>query len=255
MTDQPHYRELLAWPNSGRFLLGRSRSTLPSEDRTLLEAMIEDVEDVPASTRIGHCGTRCDRATLIVDGFALRTMDGEQSRQIVGCHVPGDFIDLNGFICPRLDHNIDTLGPARVGFIDHSQLRQTISERPLLRRALWFSTSLDGAIHREWILAQDHLTVPRRIARLFCEIACRLEMVELALPDGFRIPLTQRTLAEMVGATHIHVNRALASLRRMDLASFEKGRVRFPDRTRLVEFASFQPDYLFSESAFPSADW
>ena len=129
-------------------------------------------------------------------------------------HVPGDFVDLHGFALKRLDHNVVTIGPAKVGFVSHARIDRIHRTEPHLSQLFWFSTLLDAAVHRQWILKLEKLKASRRVAHRMAEIWRRLEMVGLGRPNGFRSPLNQTDLADMCGTTPIHMNRALSELRR-----------------------------------------
>ena len=129
----------------------------------------------------------------------------------------------------------------------HVRLRQIMEEHPHLARLLWFSTLLDAAMHREWVMKLGQLTTARRLAHIFAEIWYRLRMVGLGDDEGFQTPLTQAELADLSGATTIHVNRALRELRENEIATFSRGRVTIADRKRLEDFGDFQPDYLYGE--------
>lgn len=238
-------RELERFPSTGRFLMGRLRAAMSDEDRAELEAMVERTEWLDRPTRIVARGAAPRQSTILIEGFMLRTLDADGKRHAVSLHVPGDFVDLHCFALKRLDHNIDTVGRVKVGYVPHSALEQAMREKPHLARLFWFSTLLDAAIHREWIISLEQLTTPRRIAHVFAEIWRRLWMVGLSLPDGFDAPLTQANLSELCGASPIHINRAIRDLRSKALADFDRGRVRIPDRSALEAYAAFTPDYLY----------
>ena len=237
--------EIARFPNTGRFLLGRLRDAMPEEERRDFESMIERTEWIDKSTRLISRGSTCDHSTMLIEGFMLRTLDGEGKRHAVSFHVPGDFVDLHCFALKRLDHNIDTVGRVKVGYVPHAALREVVRDKPHLTRIFWFSTLLDAAMHREWIMTLEQLTTPRRIAHIFAEISRRLELVGLGSSDGFETPLTQADVSEMCGATPIHTNRAVRELRHSGLADFDRGRVTIPDRDALEVYAGFNPDYLY----------
>jgi CRP-like cAMP-binding protein len=237
--------EIAIYPNTGRFLLGRLRDAMSEEEKTQFEGMVERTEWIDRSTRLVSRGSGCDHSTILIDGFMLRTLDGDGKRHAVSFHVPGDFVDLHCFALKRLDHNIDTVGRVKVGYISHSALGAVMRDKPHLTRLFWFSTLLDAAMHREWIMTLEQLTAPRRIAHIFAEIWRRLQMVGLHQNDGFDTPLTQIDLSEMCGATAIHTNRAIRDLRQQGLADFDRGKVTIPDRDLLEAYAGFSPDYLY----------
>jgi len=239
--------ELQQYPKSGRFLLGRLRHDMSDAEKAELESLVSDVREVPDGTRIISRGAECAVSTILIDGFMLRTLDSDDKRYGVSFHVPGDFVDLHCFALKRLDHNIDCIGPTRIGQVSHSDIAALMLSKPHLARLFWFSTMLDAAMHREWIMKLEQLTAPRRIAHIFAEIWRRLEMVGLGYADGFETPLRQADIADMCGSTPIHTNRALGRLRDQGLADFQRGEVRIPDREALEEFAQFSPDYLYGD--------
>lgn len=237
--------ETVRYPNTGRFLLGRLRDAMSEDERALLEGMIERTEWVDRPARLIAAGSQCKQSTMLIEGFMLRTLEGAGKRYAVSFHVPGDFVDLHCYALKRLDHNIDTVGRVKVGYVPHGALDAVMRDHPHLARLFWFSTLLDAAMHREWIMTLERLTVPRRIAHIFAEIWRRLDMVGLSERDGFATPLTQSDLSEMCGATTIHLNRAIRELRESGIANFERGRVTIPDRAALETYAGFSPDYLY----------
>lgn len=239
--------EFERYPKTGRFLAGRARSELSEAERARMEALIAETATLPHGHRVIARGDKPDHSTMLIEGFMLRTLETDSRRFAVSFHVPGDFVDLHCFALQRLDHNIDCVGLVKVGYVPHDSIVQVMRDDPELARLFWFSTLLDAAMHREWIMKLEQLTTPRRIAHIFAEIWLRLEMVGLARADGFDTPLTQIDLADMCGATAIHVNRGIAELRKTGIADFRRGRVVISDRDRLEEFGDFNPDYLYAE--------
>lgn len=249
MTRSTIDHELADYPNTGRFLLGRLRHEMTDEEKRLLEDAISDVETITEPTRILERGEIYNHSTMLIDGFIMRTLDGPESRFGVSFHVPGDFVDLHCFALKRLDHNIDTIGEVTLGYMPHDRITAIMQDYPHLARLFWFATLLDAAMHREWVMKLEQLTTAPRLAHIFAEIWRRLEMVGLGDDTGFDTPLTQAHMAQLSGATPIHVNRALAELRKAGIADVSRGRVDIPDRKRLEEFGKFNPDYLYGEGA------
>lgn len=235
------------YPLTGRFLAGRVRDDMSEDEKAELEDMVETVETHEDGSRIVSRGAVCANSTMLVEGFMLRTLEAGGKRYGVSFHVPGDFVDLHCFALKRLDHNIDCIGQVKIGLVPHERISEVVMRKPHLARLFWFSTLLDAAMHREWIMKLEELTAPRRIAHIFAEIWRRLEMVGLSYADGFATPLRQVDIADMCGATPIHTNRALTDLRNRGLADFQRGQVRVSDREELERYASFNADYLYGE--------
>jgi CRP-like cAMP-binding protein len=237
--------EIERYPVTGRFLMGRLRHAMSEREKDILEDSISGVEQFDDGQCLLHRGELCDRSSILVEGFILRTITENDRRYIVGIQVPGDFVDLHGFALKRLDHDIVTIGPARVGFVPHIKLQALMRDEPHLSRLFWFSTLLDAALHRQWVLKLEQLKANRRLAHLLAEIWKRLEMVGLAGASGYRTPLTQIDLADACGTTTVHMNRAVGDLRRREIADFRRGIVQCDDRRALEGYGDFNPTYLY----------
>ena len=233
------------YPLTGRFLMGRSRHAMGEREKDILESSITEVMEFDRSTCILARGQLADRSTMLIEGFIIRIIIERDRRYIVGFHVPGDFVDLHAYALKRLDHEVVTVGPTKVGFAMHETIGHIHETVPHLSRLFWFATLLDAAIQRQWTLKLEQLKASRRVAHRIAEIWKRLEMVGLGRNNGFRSPLTQTDLADMCGTTPIHMNRALSELRREDIMEFRRGLVIVRDRAKLEKHADFDPAYLY----------
>lgn len=241
--------ELERYPLTGRFLMGRLRHAMSDREKAILERSVTDVREHEDSHRILARGELCERSTMLIEGFIIRAIHDDDRRYIVGVQVPGDFVDLHGYALKRLDHDVVTIGPTKVGTVPHERLTELMRTEPHLSRVLWFSTLLDAALHRQWLLKIEQLKANRRVAHLLAEIWHRLDMVGLSRANGFRTPLTQTDLADMCGTTAVHMNRAIGELRRLGIADFRRGTLSFADRRQLEEHGDFDPTYLYGEGA------
>jgi CRP-like cAMP-binding protein len=225
-----------------------ARDEVTAEEEAALRAVIGDVQDVPADKTIIRAGVEIHQSTLLLDGLMCRYKDLRNgSRQISELHVPGDFLDLHSFTLKRLDHSIMALTPCRIALVPHAAL-QAITERyPHLTRLLWFSTTLDASIHREWVLSLGRRTALSRTAHLLCETFYRLRIVGETDGQSFAFPITQTDLAECLGLTSVHVNRTLKVLRERGLVEFRGGVVAIADLPGLEAVAEFDSTYLSLE--------
>lgn len=231
-----------------RFLLGRGRGNLSHEERLAIEDAMGSVRTLPARRQLISRGEPVEVSTFLIEGYICRYMDDRDGhRQLVALHVPGDFVDLHAFPMKRLDHDIATLGPVKVGQFDHRVLTELTERMPHLTRKLWFSTLLDAAMHREWIFRLGRLGADGRIAHFFCELFVRLDLVGLVEGNRFQLPLTQVDLGEACGLTGVHVNRTLRALREDGMLSFRNGEVEMIDFLRLARTAEFDADYLYRD--------
>ena len=102
-------------------------------------------------------------------------------------------------------------------------------------------------VQRENHLVTETLTVmcqgsaTERVSYILWQLAVRLCGAETVPADApFRVPLTQRVIAEATGLTAFHVNRIIGRLRRQRLVEFHDGvmTVRDPDRFSKLALSS-----------------
>lgn len=231
-----------------KFLAGRVRHGLSADDLAVLDSAISETRTLAAGEEIVRRGQRVDNSTYLIEGYMIRSvMDREGGRQILGLHVPGDFLDLHAFPLKRLDHDVAAVGEAKIGVVPHRRLKQIVAERPNLTRILWYSTLLDAATHREWIFRLGRLDALGRVAHFLCETELRLRFVGLSDGTSFPLPLSQREIAEVCGITAVHMSRTMTTLRKLELITLEGGSARLIDRDGLAELAEFDGDYLYGK--------
>jgi CRP-like cAMP-binding protein len=219
--------------------------TLSDEEKDVLREVTSRVREYEARQDIVREGDSPSESTLILEGFACRhnnLPDGR--RQITAFHVPGDFADLHAFLLGRMDDGVSSLTPCTVALVPHSALREITKSYPHLTRVLWFTTLVDGAVHREWMTGLGRLSAPERIAHLLCELFLRLQAVGLTRDHSFDLPITQAELADAFGLSSVHVNRTLQELRGEGLITSQGKTLVINDWERLQQVAQFNPDYL-----------
>jgi CRP-like cAMP-binding protein len=191
---------------------------------------------------------------VIVDGIACRYKllpDGR--RQIVGFLLPGDMCDLRVFLLKRMDHSISALSAVTAKLILPDAAMDLLDRFPRLTRALWWTTTVEDSISREWVVNVGYRSAHERVAHLFCEIFWRLEAVGLTRSNQCRLPLTQIELGDTLALSAVHVNRTLMSMRRGNLVRLHRGQLELLDRKGLEAAAGFDPNYLHLEGGNPAA--
>ncbi|MDO5705294.1 MAG: Crp/Fnr family transcriptional regulator [Paracoccus sp. (in: a-proteobacteria)] len=187
------------------------------------------------------------RSCMMLRGMSARShqlVGRPDDRVITALHVPGDFVDLHGFVLAGLEHSVIAIGPTEVEFIDHSELTEITETHPHLTRLLWMSTLIDAAIHRQWLVAAASLRSSAHLAHLLCEIYTRLNAVGAADSMRFNLPLLQRELASILGYSPIHINRAVRDLRDRGLIRWQGTDIEILDWPGLARLARFDPTYL-----------
>ena len=81
-------------------------------------------------------------------------------------------------------------------------------------------------------------TPVERLAHLMLELDERLGRVGLVVESCFAMPLASEVLADVLGCSVVHVNRAIQQLRRDGLLDMRDGTVTLLQRERLQAMAS-----------------
>jgi CRP-like cAMP-binding protein len=185
------------------------------------------------------------RSCLLIRGMTMRRHKTSRGGRVISAiNVPGDFMDLHAFVLGELDHDVVAVGRTVVEFVEHRDLEAICRNDPGIMRMLWHETLVEAKAHRAWIVAGASLRAPQRIARLMCEVEARLAEVGLAEGGHFTVPFDQRTLAEVLGYSPVHVNRAVQDLRAGDLLTWTGRSVGLPDGPAIRHYAGFDPGYL-----------
>lgn len=220
-------------------------SPLSPDERAALLALPMHVVELDASRDIVREGDRPSRCFTVLDGFvAVYKTTRTGKRQILACHVPGDVPDFQSLHLKVLDISISTVGPCRLGFVQHDAVRALLRAYPGLVDVLWRATLIDAGIAREWMLNNGRRDAYARMAHLFCELITRLDAVGLAPNRTCALPMRQSELADALGITSVHVNRMLRDLKAAGLITLRSRRLTVLDWEGLQVAAEFDPTYL-----------
>jgi CRP-like cAMP-binding protein len=221
------------------------RDRLSDEEREVLERSVSETRQVGPDRDLVREGSRPAESTLLLDGLAARYRDlSSGKRQITALHVTGDFVDLHSFLLHKMDHGVTTLTACKVALVPHERLREITEKYPHLTRILWLSTLIDAAIHREWLVSMGRRSSVAHLAHLLCELHLRLQQVAQTTDTGFRFPVTQAELGDVLGLSVVHINRSLQELRASGAVAWRGDLVTINDWDRLQEIAEFDPTYL-----------
>jgi len=203
------------------------------------------VTNIAANQEVTHQGDRPARCTLVLGGFLYtHKMVSSARRQITSFVIPGDLVDLQALYHHAIDYNLTALGSAVVAFLPHAALKDVLDRSPQLAQVFWRETFIEAAIFREWVTNVGRRDSIARVAHLICELAARLQAVDLARDLCFTIPLTQAELADACGISSVHANRVVQELRRLGLVEWDSKQVRIRNWSGLARLGDFSADYL-----------
>jgi CRP-like cAMP-binding protein len=224
-----------------------TRAPLAEEDREALDSLRLDVREIAARRNIIREGDRPDHVHLVLEGWAARyKLLPDGARQITAFLIPGDFCDLHVTVLDEMDHGIITLTRSRVAFIPRATMDE-LTDRASLAKAFWWSTLVDEAVLRAWIVNIGRRDATESIGHLFCELYVRMRNVALTDGHRFDLPLTQEEIADALGLTPVHVNRVLQRMRAEGLISLKQGALTIHDYRSLEKASGFNANYLHTD--------
>ncbi len=225
-------------------------TALSEDESSAVRECCKQVREFGAREDVIAQGDRTGGVKLLLEGFACRYKTLEDGRrQIVAYFVPGDLCDLRVFILKRMDHSIGAIAPSKVATISPDNVLKLMHNYPKLTTALWWSTLVEEAIAREWIVNVGRRNALERMAHLFCELLYRYRAVGLNQGLSCTLPLTQVELAETLGLSAVHVNRTLQQLRRRQLIALDGHMLTIQNLRALEEISLFNADYLHLDCA------
>ena len=223
----------------------RAIADVPASEADALLGLEVNVREFERGVDMVREHDRPSHSCLLLSGTVARYKtlpDG--GRQIMSFNIAGDIPDLQALHLGQQDHSIGVLRPTRIAAIKHDDLRRVIYANPTVCHLLWRDTLIEGAIHREWMMAIGRLDARARIAHLFCELFLKHAAAGLTSGTSFRLQLTQTELGDALGLTPVHVNRVLQELRAERLIQLDRSDLTVLDYDRLQDAGAFDPTYL-----------
>ena len=223
---------------------------LSEEHRRAFLALPTVTQSVRAGAYVVREGDPVRSCTAILSGFAYRhKVLSNGARQIISVHVAGDIVDIQDVLFRRADNNIQMLTAGELALVAKSDLEELAARRPLIQRAFWLSTLIDGSIANEWIANVGRRDAPSRVSHLLCEFAVRLKAIGMMQNDVYDLPMTQEQIGDATGLTPVHINRTLRQLRDRGLITADRRTITIEDWGALVDLAGFDARYLHQEGA------
>lgn len=218
---------------------------LGDDDHRALSRLLEERQWIAAGRGIAADGPATQNACALLEGWVCRCKDFRDGRrQIIALLTPGEIIGADEAGSPRrTDFALRTLTRTQVAWFPRARLREVLDDHPRIATAMRAAAAVEKAILRAWLVNLGQRTAIERLAFLFCEMSERLGD-EKGAAQRFALPLTQQSLADVLGLTPVHVNRVLQRLRRDGLVEFHDGLLTIQDLSRTQALAGFDNAYL-----------
>lgn len=224
-------------------------SAASRDDIDAIHSLPLSIKKVDSRHFVVRDGQRPSHCCMIAAGFCVRSKTtGDGKRQILSIHIPSEIPDLQSLHLVVMDHDLVTLTPATLGFIEH-HVRELFRRRPSLADLFWRDTLIDAAMFREWIVNVGQRPAPSRLAHVMAELYERLKSIKHIDGNTFEMPLTQEQIGEALGITAVHANRMIRQLRQEGILEFSRGRVTILNQQALLDLADFDGRYLHQSPA------
>lgn len=208
-------------------------ASLDEQDIALLRSCAQSPKYVQARRDLPANLFAARGAVLILDGWAHRScLLADGRRQITGLLLPGEIV-ASSSIAGSVDSTVTAITPVNCCWLPEN----TVATRPNLAQALDGMRAMEEQSLRRQIVRLGRLDALERIADWLLEIYERLEASGSCIGDTMPLPVTQETIADVLGLTSVHVNRVLGVLRRENVLTVQGGRVIFLDRERCRSIA------------------
>jgi CRP/FNR family transcriptional regulator len=156
-------------------------------------------------------------------GWVVRTREvSDERKQIITVFLPGDFFGVKTVFMARQPDAIEALSGVTVEFLDYCQVLKLARDHPDVSLRLWWQVCEDERRLHTWVTCLGRGNAEERIGAMLLDFQLRLHRIGLARAS-FRIPMTQRHMADYLGLTVVHVNRVLKRLRQAGAITFSKG--------------------------------
>lgn len=204
--------------------------------RVIPQARIGEVARVRSGVRLVRAGDAIrDRVFTLYAGWAFSwaaTADGR--RQILDFHLPGDLVEA-----AEDGAEVEALTDASFCILSRDRLCEFMGREPGLTLSYAEGLARDRARLRERLISLGRRDAVGRVAHLLLEMHGRILRRGGGDARGAPVPLKQAHIADALGLSVEHANRALAVLRKDGIATLAKGRLDILDRAALEAVAGW----------------
>lgn len=215
---------------------------LSTREVNFLIELMRRRQQISARTELITEGVAIPAPMLLIDGWAIRyRLLADGRRQIIDLCLPGELIGPCWPVTPAAPSSVMALTPVIVA--DAAPLRNLVRVAPEdcsnLALALEYCAGLTETSLLNHVVRLGRQTAYERTAHLFLEIRDRLALSGCGNGESFPLPLTQETLADMLGLTSVHINRTLQQLRRERMITMSENMVTLLEPAALQAIADY----------------
>ena len=227
---------------------------LSEADKQLWSRLEEEESTFGKDQIVRRAGEEIECLYVVKSGWLYSfTILEDGRRQILKLHYPGDIIDLSELPLDRAMHDVKCVTAACLCPFPKQGLDAVFNDSPRMTALLFSFSILENITLLNRIRALGRLSAYERLCYFLLEISARLRLTTREVDKGFRLPLTQADIADVVGLTNVYVSKTLAKLERDEMVQREGSRIRLLDPQRMRDVAEFrEPHHPIDIAWFPS---
>ncbi len=240
-TSAAHHAHATQPPLRGRvphgtFLSALTKAATSAQAQAILKFAQASPFDVEKNSDVSR---RENSLLVLIEGCSCSyRILRKGSRQILKVHAPGEMCNPWALYTNDLDMHLVATSPSR--FIQLPIDRLGISEEDQgVRRVLDASLAREHLTMIETIVVLGRHTARERVAFFILDLASRLQRSGLALDDSFILGMTQGDIADALGLSTVHTNRALGDLKADGLIEIRGKKYTIVKRFALEKMVSF----------------
>jgi CRP/FNR family transcriptional regulator len=212
------------------------------------DADVAELERIVSRTRPfsrGRTLFRADepfRAIYVPRSGAVKTyiLGADGSEQIIGFHLPGEVIGLDGMVEHRHQLTAQTLELAGVCEVPFDLLEHAAARVPALQHQLMRLMSREIAGKEQQLLTLGDHSPERRLALLLLDLSQRYARRGFSATE-FNLPMSRQDIAAYLRLAAETVSRAFGKLQRDGLVNVNGRLVRITNSVALADFSGLGP--------------
>lgn len=212
--------------------------------RQMLDGAVTTTRSHAAGTVVAHAGERVSGGKVVLEGICCQRqtlLNGR--RQIVSVLFPGDAPELLLPADHRRRFDLVAIDDCVVASLSTAVVTGLKASDEIMR-GLVAAKQIEVDTALNWIFNFSGRPTDVGLAHLLCELRYRMSRSVPQYEPAGTTPFNQTHLAEMIGKTHVHLNRTLQNLRSQGLLGGTGSRLFAFDPARLAAFCDFDPSYL-----------
>jgi CRP/FNR family transcriptional regulator len=187
-------------------------------------------------------GSDFRRIWLLMTGVTASSVNRANGRRrLLRIHLSGDLVGLPSLAMMTAASSIIALSPVVAIPIKISVLTEVFESYPRLAALIFLVSQEERVALMDRLISVGGLSIVERVANLLLHIHARLLCSDPDAGEAFHLPLTQGDVADLVGCTPVHANRAIQHLRSAGLVSWNRQDIELLNRPALVKLAGYIP--------------